>query len=216
MGVKRVLRWQHPGAYPGRQDFETLGAALESLKGSNRRRWAAACQGMRVMQGQEDAASVREAAKAKEVYMVTFSSDADAVFLVMRQERQIIRAERSIRELLEKVNMLKQRFMLYFEGWQCSLGDFVVKLGKATQKPNDEFKGIVMEVDYLPLASPQQAQHVLKEFVEILQAATTSAGGRLELVSAPLAEYPLPERFGMEHTAVLYTALCSSLLSQAR
>jgi hypothetical protein len=43
---------------------------------------------------------------------------------------------------------------------------------------------------------------------------TERCAGHLELVAAPLAEYPVPPVFGYQHTAIQYVAVCSALLSQ--
>ena len=39
----RLLRWQHPGAMPGRHAFENICTALEPYATQARTRWAASC-----------------------------------------------------------------------------------------------------------------------------------------------------------------------------
>jgi hypothetical protein len=44
------------------------------------------------------------------------------------------------------------RATLFFEGWQYSAGDFMLRVTKATLRPQEEFKGFVVDVEYLPVS----------------------------------------------------------------
>lgn len=46
----------------------------------------------------------------------------------------------------------------------------------------------------------------------MLQQASATATGRLELVDAPLQEWSLPPKFSHQHLAVQYTVMVSRLL----
>lgn len=47
------------------------------------------------------------------------------------------------------------------QGVQYTLGDFQLRLGKVLQRPNDAFVGLIVELDYLPLAGPALADPLL-------------------------------------------------------
>jgi hypothetical protein len=55
-------------------------------------------------------------------------------------------------------------------------------------------------------------RHV-QEFAIMLQEAAAAAGGRLEAVNAPLADYGLPPQFTHQHLAVQYTEMVTRLLA---
>lgn len=71
-----------------------------------------------------------------------------------------------------------------------------------------------------PLRHPPgpRAQAITQQqalYARIASAAETErCAGHLELVAAPLAEYPVPRTFGFQHAAVQYVAVCGALLSQ--
>lgn len=45
----------------------------------------------------------------------------------------------------------------------------------------------------------------VQELATVLQEAASAAGGTLEAVDAPLADFALPPRFSRQHLAVQYT-----------
>eukprot|EP00873_Tetraselmis_striata_P042128 jgi/Tetstr1/462392/TSEL_007398.t1 len=234
MGVKCVLRWVNPDPvvrdHP-RAVFTVLGAALEALDGRKVSKWKLNCTALKpkVDEGKSAAAAKAGALGHKEMHLLAFSECRDRQFLLLKQERQVLEADKSVRALLEKMGVYAQRFSLDFEGHLYSVGDFAAKLGRA-QTTAEEFKGIVVEVEYRPIGQLEAAQPILREFVQLLQQAITQqqalyariasaaeterCAGHLELVAAPLAEYPVPRTFGFQHAAVQYVAVCGALLSQ--
>jgi len=54
------------------------------------------------------------------------------------------------------------RASMHFEGWQYSLGDFTVCVGRATLKPNQEFRGFVVEIQYHPVDDLLMGQEILQ------------------------------------------------------
>lgn len=46
---------------------------------------------------------------------------------------------------------MQARVTVHFEGWAFALGDFAVRVGKATLRPQEQFRGIMVEVEYAPV-----------------------------------------------------------------
>lgn len=55
--------------------------------------------------------------------------------------------------------------------------------------------------------------HLTQEFATVLQEAAASAGGSLEPVEAPLADFALPPRFCHQHLAVQTTDMIGHVLA---
>jgi len=236
MGVKCVLRWVNPDPvvrdHP-RAVFTVLGAAFEALDGRKIGKWKLNCTALKPKVeeggGKGGSGGKQGVLGSKEMHLLSFSERMDKQYLLLKQERQVLEADTSIRGLLEKLGVYLQRFSLDFEGHLYSLGDFSAKLGRA-QTTSEEFKGITVEVEYRPMSNLETAQPILREFIQLLQqtisqqqsiytrspstSETERCAGHLELVAAPLAEYPVPPVFGYQHTAIQYVAVCSALLSQ--
>ncbi len=57
---------------------------------------------------------------------------------------------------------MQARATLHFDGWAYNLGDFNVRVGKVTLRPREEFKGFMVEVEYTPVSTAQQATPALQ------------------------------------------------------
>jgi len=51
---------------------------------------------------------------------------------------------------------------LSYDGWAYTVGDFAVGVGKATVRPGDELRGLMVEVEYLPAQLPHLAAAALQ------------------------------------------------------
>ena len=79
--------------------------------------------------------------------------------------------------VLDKTTGHKARATLQIEGLIYTLGDFNVRVGKAVTKPNEEFKGIMLDVEYLPvkvaalaeLALTVSLPHIARRSTPLLQ-----------------------------------------------
>jgi len=54
------------------------------------------------------------------------------------------------------------RAALSYDGWAYTVGDFAVGVGKATVRPGDELRGLMVEVEYLPAQLPHLAAAALQ------------------------------------------------------
>lgn len=71
--------------------------------------------------------------------------------------------------LMLKVNPIystKKMLKIESKGPRFELGDFLVKLGSVTMSQNQNFKGILIEVDYKPCLVPVFCWDLIKEFIQ--------------------------------------------------
>lgn len=71
--------------------------------------------------------------------------------------------------LMLKVNPIytsKKMIKIESKGPRFELGDFLVKLGSVTMSQNQNFKGILIEIDYRPCLVPVFCWDLIKEFLQ--------------------------------------------------
>lgn len=206
MGVTSVLVWRSSGASAGPRAFDSLCAAVESLRGGSKRRYNATVTILKALQ------DVSGASAGSDLWLLQFSDRPRHTSMVLRKELQVIEAEAQVLTILGQVNTHRLRYALTMEGQQYTLGDFVVRVCNLTVKASGEHRGTVVQVEYLP-SSSAECTPLLQEFATVLQEAAASAGGSLEAVEAPLADFALPPRFCHQHLAVQTTHLISHVLA---
>lgn len=57
--------------------------------------------------------------------------------------------------------LVQVRATLAFEGWAYSAGDFTVRVAKMTLRPQEEFKGFMVDVEYAPISRGDLAARCL-------------------------------------------------------
>ncbi|KAJ8528024.1 hypothetical protein K7X08_015475 [Anisodus acutangulus] len=72
---------------------------------------------------------------------------------------------------MEKLQSYKTRVALNFEGFQYQLGDFQLRVGKVVPIHSESLRGIVMEMEYLPISSWEKSHQIMGEFFDIWQEA---------------------------------------------
>lgn len=60
----------------------------------------------------------------------------------------------------------KKMLKIESKGPRFELGDFLVKLGSVTMSQNQNFKGILIEVDYRPCLIPSYCWELIREFLQ--------------------------------------------------
>jgi len=79
-------------------------------------------------------------------------------------------------------------------------------------KGHSDSRGVMVEVDYRPLAHGDVAEPALQEFCQLLQSIANGSDGSLEVVPAPFSGFNLPQKFGLQHAALQYAALLTVLV----
>eukprot|EP00286_Rhodomonas_abbreviata_P019190 CAMPEP_0181292204 /NCGR_PEP_ID=MMETSP1101-20121128/2379_1 /TAXON_ID=46948 /ORGANISM="Rhodomonas abbreviata, Strain Caron Lab Isolate" /LENGTH=276 /DNA_ID=CAMNT_0023396653 /DNA_START=363 /DNA_END=1189 /DNA_ORIENTATION=+ len=129
---------------------------------------------------------------AGDMFLVQFPSDApEKCYFVVRQgeEDKVMEAGAAMLSIWGLMNsptgnaampLYDQRLSMTVEGWAYEMGDFVIRVGSVlirqlTQhkteenRPQraDQFKGAVLEVEYLPSLDRSDSSQLIAEFVEI-------------------------------------------------
>ncbi|CAN6680767.1 unnamed protein product [Malus baccata var. baccata] len=130
-------------------------------------------------------------------------------YLIMRLQRIILEADSSIQTIMEKLQSYKSR------GFHYQLGDFRLRVGKVIPTHLENLRGIVMELEYLPISSMEKARQVMEEFMEIWQQALAkrSLPGHFMHVEPNFSEYGLGDQYTSQHTAVQYAAIMAQLVA---
>ncbi|KAK9705535.1 hypothetical protein RND81_07G064300 [Saponaria officinalis] len=76
-------------------------------------------------------------------------------------------------------------------------------------------RGIVMEVEYLPLSSIDKSRQVLEDFVDIWKETLTkrSLPGQFMHIEPNYTEYGLSDQYTSQHTAVQYATVMAQLIA---
>ena len=133
---------------------------------------------------------------AADVYLVQFPTDTpDKVYMVARQgdEDKVMEAGTGMLSIWGLMNptgganasgsaLYEQKMSMTVDGWAYDLGDLIVRVGSivvrnqpksgqhaADQRAgrSEEFKGAVLEVEYLPSVDRQDSLQLISEFIEV-------------------------------------------------
>ncbi|KAL3586147.1 hypothetical protein D5086_013014 [Populus alba] len=143
------------------------------------------------------------------------SEQPNKYYFIIRGQRIVLEADSSIQTIMEKLQSYKSRVALYFEGFQYQLGDFQLRVGKVTPTHSDNLRGIIMEVEYLPLSSMDKSRQVMEEFVDIWQEAISkrSLPGHFMHMEPNFVEFGLSDHYSSQHTAVQYATVMAQLIA---
>lgn len=212
MPVKWLLHWQSgTGTQVSSQTLLDIMKSIESINAVRTGRW------------QVTAAQYRPTLRdssipgdcARELLGVAFSENPDKYFFILRAEHMVVEADSNIQDIMEKLQTYRNRLTLIFEGFQYQLGDFHIKAGRAVLN-NEILRGIVMEVEYLPVSSLEKTRILLQEFVDLWQDVISkqSLNGKLMSLDPPWGDYSLPDNYSWQHTALQYISLMTHFMSQ--
>ncbi|KAL2940851.1 Mediator of RNA polymerase II transcription subunit 20a [Bienertia sinuspersici] len=103
-------------------------------------------------------------------------------------------------------------------GTQYQLGDFQVRVGKVAPSHAETMRGIVMEVEYLPISSVDKSRHILEDFVEIWKDTLSkrSLPGQFLHIEPNFGEYGLADQYTCQHTAVQYATVMAQLIASTQ
>ncbi|PHT73407.1 Mediator of RNA polymerase II transcription subunit 20a [Capsicum annuum] len=127
-------------------------------------------------------------------------------YMVIRGQRLIMEAESSMQTIMEKLQSHQLRVGFKFEGFQYQLGEFRLRVGKVVPFGSESLRGIVMEMEYLPISSVEISQLIMSELFDIWKEALEkrSLPGHFVRVEPKFSEYGLSDQYTSQHTAVQY------------
>ncbi|KAE8710438.1 Mediator of RNA polymerase II transcription subunit 20b [Hibiscus syriacus] len=134
---------------------------------------------------------------------------------MLRVNKIVLEADSSIQLIMEKLQSYKSRVALNFEGFQYQLGDFQYRVGKLCPRILKISRGIVMEVEYLPISSLEKFKQIMNEFVDIWQEAVSkrSLPGHFMHIEPSFSDYGLANHYTLQHTAFQYAHVTGQLIA---
>ncbi|KAI5320105.1 PREDICTED: mediator [Prunus dulcis] len=212
MPLKWVLHWQpNAGTTVNSQIINEVTQCVESFNGVKEGRWKATITFYKPM--------IREQALAgdfpRDFLGIALPEQPNKYYLIIRLQRIVLEADSSIQMIMEKLQSYKSRVSLNFEGFQYQLGDFQLRVGKVLPTHSENLRGIVMEVEYLPISSMEKARQVMEDFMDIWQQALSkrSLPGHFMHMEPNFAEYGLADQYTSQHTAVQYATVMAQLIA---
>ncbi|XP_057766920.1 mediator of RNA polymerase II transcription subunit 20a-like [Salvia miltiorrhiza] len=215
MPIKWILHWQpNPGTTVNTQILSEVSQCAESINGVKEGRWKTTLSFYKAM--------VREQAIAndfpRDFVGISLAEQPGKYFLVIRGQRLVVEAESSIQMIMEKLQSYKTRVALNFEGNQYQLGDFQLRVGKVVPMNSENLRGIVMEMEYVPISSWEKSREIMGDFFELWQEALSkrSLPGHFVHNEPNFAEYGLPDQYGMQHTAIQYANITAQIVATSQ
>jgi mediator of RNA polymerase II transcription subunit 20 len=211
MPVKWLFHWQpNVGSQVSSQTLSDVFKRIDSLHATKSTRWQITASQYRP--------NVRDQALpvdcARELLGVTFTEAPDKIFFVLRQEHMVVEADATMQAIMERLQVYRNRLTVLFEGFQYELGDFRVKAGRAVLAPVENLRGIIMEVEYMPVSSLEQSRAAVLEFMELWQEGVIL--GQFVPLELNFTDFSLSDHYCWQHTALQYVSLMAFFLSQQR
>ncbi|KAH6779141.1 TATA-binding related factor of subunit 20 of Mediator complex [Perilla frutescens var. hirtella] len=212
MPIKWILHWQpNPGTTVNSQILSEVSQCAESINGVKEGRWKTTLSFYKSM--------VREQGIGndfpRDFVGISLAEQPGKYFLVIRGQRIVVEAESSIQMIMEKLQSYKTRVALNFEGNQYQLGDFQLRVGKVVPMHSETLRGIVMEMEYVPISSWEKSHQIMGEFFDLWKEALLkrSLPGHFVHIEPNFAEYGLPDQYGMQHTAIQYANITAQIVA---
>lgn len=116
--------------------------------------------------------------------------------------------------MIKSQHVSRQICFNFLQGFQYELGDFRVKAGRAVLAPVENLRGIIMEVEYMPVSSLEQSRAAVLEFMELWQEGVML--GQFVPLELNFTDFSLSDHYCWQHTALQYVSLMAFFLSQQR
>ncbi|KAL5768540.1 hypothetical protein ACOSP7_015085 [Xanthoceras sorbifolium] len=215
MPIKWVLHWQpNAGTSVNSQILNEVSQCVEGINGTKDGRWKATLTFYKPMLREHSLA----ADLPRDFLGISVPEQPNKYYFVIRAQRIVLEADSSIQTIMEKLQSYKMRVALNFEGFQYQLGDFQLRVGKVVPTHSENLRGIVMEVEYLPLSSIEKSRQILEEFLDIWQEALSkrSLPGHFMHMEPNFTDYGLSDHYSSQHTAVQYATVMAQLIASVQ
>ncbi|XXG54377.1 hypothetical protein AAC387_Pa03g2276 [Persea americana] len=210
-----ILHWQpNAGTTVNSQILTEVSQCVESINGTKDGRWKSTITFYKPML--RDPTALGE--YPRDFLGISLQEQPNKYYLIVRGQKIVLEADSSIQMIMEKLQSYKLRVSLNFEGFQYKLGDFKVRVGKVVPSHNETLRGIVMEVEYLPISSLEKSRQIMEEFVDIWQETISrkSLPGHFMHIETNFPEYGLSDHYSSQHTAVQYATVMAQLMATVR
>ncbi|KAG6599532.1 mediator of RNA polymerase II transcription subunit 20a-like isoform X2 [Cucurbita pepo subsp. pepo] len=213
MPLKWVLHWQpNAGSTVNSQILNEVSQCVESIHGVKGGKWKATLTFYKPILRDTNIAAGEF---PRDFLGISVPEQPNKYYLIIRGQRIVLEADFTIQAIMEKLQSYKLRVALNFEGFQYQLGDFQLRVGKVVPNNSENLRGIVMEIEYLPISSMEKSKQVMEEFFEVWQEAMSKSSlpGRFMHIEPNFAEYGLSDYYTSQHTAVQYANVMAQLIA---
>lgn len=215
MPLKWVLHWQpNAGTTVNSQILNEVSQCVESYNGVKEGRWKATITFYKPMLRDNAVPTDFQ----RDFLGISLPEQPNKYYFIIRGQRIVLEADSTIQTIMEKLQSYKSRVALNFEGFHYQLGDFQLRVGKVVPTHSENLRGIVMEVEYLPISSLDKARLIMEDFVEIWHEAIKkrSLPGHFMHIETNFAEFGLSDEYTSEHTAVQYATVMAQLIASVQ
>ncbi|KAF9590705.1 hypothetical protein IFM89_036829 [Coptis chinensis] len=145
---------------------------------------------------------------------ISLQEQLSKYYFIIRSQRIVLEADTLVQMIMEKLQSYRSRISVNFEGIQYQLGDFQWRIGKVVATNADSLRGIVLEMEYLPISSVEKSRVIMEEFLDMWQEIVSkrSLPGRLMHIEPNFAGYGLADHYTPQHTVVQYATVMTHLL----
>ncbi|PHT52183.1 Mediator of RNA polymerase II transcription subunit 20b [Capsicum baccatum] len=210
--IDSILQWRpNAGTTLSTQILSEVSQCIETINGVKEGRWKnTVCFYRPILKDQAKAVEF-----PKDFKGISLQEQPDMYYMIIRQQRLIMEAESSMQEIMEKLQSYKTRIAISFEGFQYRLGDFRLRVGKVSPVNSENLRGIMMEMEYLPISSWETSPQIMNEFFDILKETLEgrSLPGHFVHVEPNFSEYGLSDQYTSQHTAVQYASFMAQMIS---
>ncbi|XP_028751462.1 mediator of RNA polymerase II transcription subunit 20a-like [Neltuma alba] len=213
MPIKWVLHWQpNAGTMVNSQILNEVSQCVESISGVKDGRWKATLTFYRPNLRDPSL----QAEFPRDFLGISLVDQPHKYYFIIRGQRIVLEADSSILTIMEKLQSYKSKVALNFEGVVYKLGDFQLKVGKVAPNTSESLRGIVMEVEYLPISSIEKSRQLMEEFLIMWREAVAKKSLPVQFmhVEPNYAEYGLVGNYTSQHTAVQYATALAQLIVQ--
>nr|XP_004248919.1 mediator of RNA polymerase II transcription subunit 20a-like [Solanum lycopersicum] len=215
MPIKWVLCWQpNAGITINRQILIEVSNCIESINGVKEGGWKNNFCFYKPI--------LKEPANESEIPQiflgVSLQEQPEKFYMALIRQRLIVEAESSMQTIMENLQSYKMKLAINCEGFQYRLGDFRMRVGKVVPINSENLRGIVIEMEYLPISSWETSHLIMSEFFEILKVTLgkKSLPGHFVHTEPNFSKFGLSDQYTSQHTVVQYASILAQMTATSQ
>ncbi|XP_015160566.1 mediator of RNA polymerase II transcription subunit 20a-like [Solanum tuberosum] len=164
MPIKWIFHWQpNAGTTINSQILIDVSNCAESINGVKEGRWKNTFTFYKPILKEQANAS-----KFPQIFLgVSLQEQPNKFYLALSRQRLVVEAESSMQTIMENLQSYIMKLVVNCEGFQYRFGDFRLLVGNVVPINSENLRGIVMEMEYLPISSWETSHLIMSEFFEI-------------------------------------------------
>ncbi|WMV59629.1 hypothetical protein MTR67_053014, partial [Solanum verrucosum] len=210
-----VLRWQpNAGTTINSQILIEVSNCAESINGVKEGRWKNTFTFYKPI--------LKEQANASEFPQfflgVSLQEQPNKFYMALSRQRLVAEAESSMQTIMENLQSYRMKLAVNCEEFQYRLGDFRHRVSKVVPINYENLRGIVMEMEYLPISSWETSHLIMREFFEIWKETLgkRSLPGNFVHVEPNFSEFGLSDQYTSQHTVVQYASILAQMAATSQ